>query len=678
MHLFQGRSGPASAPQAPATLLVGNPNVGKSVLFGILTGRYANVSNYPGTTVEITRGRYRHGPGSVLDLPGTNSLIPNSEDEQVTRDVLLDHLAEGRGRVIQVCDAKNLRRGVALALQLAELGVPTVFVANMLDEAQARGYEFDGAALARELELEVVEVVATKRKGTADLAGDAVGFRRSPRRVRYEAPIEQAIQAVEGMLPPPLAGKRGLALMLLAGEHTLLQRARHLLGERLADLEPLQAELARRFPQSLRVAIDRARLAEADRIVARVLRRTGALRSVWLARLGEAAIHPGWGIPVAAAVLYLIYLFVGVFGAGTAVDFLETTVFGEGTMGWLDRGLRLVLPEPVEAFLVGPAGAAAATGPGLLIGDYGLISMGLSYAFAIVMPIVGFFFIAFSILEDSGYLPRLAVVLNRAFRLIGLNGKAVLPMILGLGCDTMATMTTRILATRKERMLVTLLLALGVPCSAQLGVILGMLAALSPMALLWWLGTVMGVMLLVGYLANKVLPGAGGDFVLEIPPMRMPVLSNVLIKTIARIEWYLKEVVPLFLLGTFLLWLLHRLDALTAIERGFAPLTQTLLGLPARSAEAFLIGFLRRDYGAAGLYNLFRESLAGGAIPVETEIQVVVALVTITLFMPCIANFFMIVKERGLATALWMSAFIVPFAFLVGGALNLLLRGILL
>jgi ferrous iron transport protein B len=290
---------------------------------------------------------------------------------------------------------------------------------------------------------------------------------------------------------------------------------------------------------------------------------------------------------------------------------------------------------------------------------------------------VGFFFLAFSVLEDTGYLPRLAVVLDRAFRAMGLNGRAVLPMILGLGCDTMATMTARILPTRKERVIVTLLLALGVPCSAQLGVIMGLLAALSPAALLVWLATVAAVMLGVGALAARVLPGQAAPFVLEIPPLRRPVLGNLVVKTLARMEWYLREVVPLFLLGTFVLWLLQALHALGTLERLAAPLVQGVLGLPAQASEAFLIGFLRRDYGAAGLYELFHGALAGGRAPPLVQVQIVVALVTMTLFVPCVANLFMIVKERGLRTALAMAAFIVPFAFAVGGALNLLLRGLL-
>jgi ferrous iron transport protein B len=214
---------------------------------------------------------------------------------------------------------------------------------------------------------------------------------------------------------------------------------------------------------------------------------------------------------------------------------------------------------------------------------------------------------------------------------------------------------------------VTLLLALGVPCSAQLGVILGLVSGLSIFATLIWLGTLVGVMLLVGYLAAKTIPGEPSDFVLELPPIRVPQLANILVKTLARVQWYLKEAVPLFILGTFILFMMHKTGLLEHIQHMTDPLVVNFLGLPSRAAEAFVIGFLRRDYGAAGLFMLAKEGLLD-------PIQIVVSLTVMTLFVPCIANFFMMVKERGMKTALYMVAFIFPFAFLVGGALNWVLR----
>jgi ferrous iron transport protein B len=300
--------------------------------------------------------------------------------------------------------------------------------------------------------------------------------------------------------------------------------------------------------------------------------------------------------------------------------------------------------------------------------------MGLSYGVAIVLPIVTTFFLAFSVLEDSGYLPRLAAMLNRAFRLLGLNGKAVLPLILGLGCDTMATLTARILETKKERVVVTLLLALAIPCSAQLAVIFAMLAGVHLAAALWFLGAIAAVMLLVGFLAARIIPGRGSDFILELPPLRIPQLGNVLVKTVARVEWYAKEALPLFLLGTAVLWGMDRLGALAVLERAAAPVVTGLLGLPRETAGAFILGFLRRDYAAAGLFAQIEPALRAGAVTRVMEVQIVVALVTVTLFLPCIAQLFMMLKERGTRVTLLTLGFVLPFAFGMGGLVNFLMR----
>jgi ferrous iron transport protein B len=276
---------------------------------------------------------------------------------------------------------------------------------------------------------------------------------------------------------------------------------------------------------------------------------------------------------------------------------------------------------------------------------------------------VATFFLAFGVLEDSGYLPRLAVMLDRLFRVMGLNGRAVIPMVLGLGCDTMATVTTRTLDTRRERIQVTLLLALAVPCSAQLGVILGMISMTGPVGIAIWTAVVLSTLLGVGWLAARVLPGERSDFIVELPPLRAPSLRNVAVKTGARLEWYLREVVPVFVLGTAVLFVLDRTGALEGIERSLAPVVVGWLGLPEAATGAFLIGFLRRDYGAAGLFALAQS----GAMSAQ---QMLVAIVVITLFIPCIANLMMIVKEHGRRVAFAVAAFVFPFAVVVGGLLN--------
>jgi ferrous iron transport protein B len=413
-------------------------------------------------------------------------------------------------------------------------------------------------------------------------------------------------------------------------------------------MQAIVAEAAARYDQPLSYVITQQRLRCVDCLLAQVLRVAPTRRSSWAERFGRVAVHPVWGWPILAAVLIGMYLFVGQFGAGVLVGWMEDVLFGQWVSPaavWLAR----FIPFPVVV--------------DVLVGEYGLITMALSYGIAIVMPIVLTFFLAFSLLEDSGYLPRLAVMMDRPFKAMGLNGKAILPMVLGLGCDTMATLTTRVLETRKDRVLVTLLLALGVPCSAQLGVLLGMVALLPPSAVVLWGGVVAGVMFAVGWLAARVIPGPRSDFILELPPIRVPHVGNILIKTIARLEWYLREVLPLFVLGTLILFVLDGTGALGTLERWAAPLVQGGLGLPPETTGAFIIGFLRRDYGAAGLFTLARS----GAL---TATQLVISLVVVTLFVPCIANVMVIFKEHGWKTATWVVAFVFPFAFGVGAALR--------
>jgi ferrous iron transport protein B len=639
----------AARPAAPL-LLVGNPNVGKSVIFGALTRTYVTVANYPGTTVEITRGRARSLPGvpEVVDAPGANSLTPQSDDERVTRDLLL---AEPEAVVLQVGDTKNLRRVLYLTAQLAELGRRQLLVLNLQDEARDVGVRVEAGELERRLGIPVIPATATRNLGL-----DAIPSRLHQAAVAhlectYPAVVEQAALEIAALLPEELGNaRRGVALMALSGDRSFAGWAHGAVPEGGAQLvERRRSELERALGTSAATAIARARhraVVDLLRQVFHVQRvRGGTLRD----RLGDLSMHPVWGVPVLAAVLFLAYEFVGVFGAGTLVRLVEDGLFGKVINPAATTLASRLLPwEWARSLFVGP---------------YGLVTMALTYAIAIVLPVVGTFFVLFGVLEDSGYLPRLAVMVNRIFRGMGLNGKAVLPMILGLGCDTMATLTTRILPTRKERTLVTLLLALGVPCSAQLGVILAMLGSMAPAGTLIWGGVVGGTLFGVGWAAARLIPGRGSDFLLEVPPVRVPSVSNILVKTVARTEWYLKEAVPLFVLGTLLLFALDLSGALPRLQVLSRPLVVGLLGLPEQATDAFLVGFLRRDYGAAGFFVLRRGGQLDG-------VQAVVALSVITLFVPCIANFFVMIKERGLKTALAIVAFIVPFAFGVGAVLN--------
>ena len=616
-------SQPAAVPELPIDavlptrklLLVGQPNVGKSLIFTRLTQRYATVSNYPGTTVEITSALADVGGElrEVVDTPGTNTLAPQSFEERVTRDLLV---GPEDADVVQVGDIGNLRRTLLLSLQLAEHEIAFTLCLNMSDEPGAPAVAVD--LLAARLGIPVVAVSALRSWNLEKLKRQAIQPSRSPLRASYPAAVEEAIAFLraEDLSRPD-------ALSALCG----------------GDASPQVA-----------AAIADARLALVDTLIAEV---TSATSTRGHGTLGALCMHRVWGVPILLGVLYVAWLFVGKFGAGTLVDFVETSIFEAYVNPWATRLVDWIIPfQWMRDLLVGP---------------YGVITMALTYAIAIVLPVVITFFTLFGILEDSGYLPRLSVMLHRTFKRMGLNGKAVLPMVLGLGCDTMATLTTRVLETKKERVIVTILLALGIPCSAQLAVILAMLGRLSGAATAIWLGVTLATIFLVGYLASKIVPGTSGDFIVDLPPMRVPRLSNILIKVLARTEWYLKEAVPLFILGTLILYVLDLTHALALIQRVLAPLVVGALGLPAEAANAFVIGFLRRDYGAAGLFAMQR----AGALDAN---QTVIALTVITLFVPCVANFLVMVRERGKRAALAIAAFITVYAFGIGAFLHAIFR----
>jgi ferrous iron transport protein B len=627
--------------------------VGKSVIFGLLTGKYVTVSNYPGTTVEVTSGNISlDGKRLVLiDTPGVNSLVPMSEDEKVTRDILL---SECPSAVVQVGDAKNLKRTLLITLQIAEMGLPMTLDLNMIDEAMDKGITIDVDILKGLLGIDIVSTIAPQKKGIKELREAMLSPQRAAVRLSYGPIIEEYISKISRLLPQTGLSKRSIAVMILSEDESLKDWLHANVRSRdLAEIEHLRHECLLKAKESPAYLINKKRIEVSAEIALKVVKKTVPSGGALLNFIGNASMHPVYGIPVLIVVLYGLYEFVGVLGAGVLVDFVQNVIFGHYINPMATKVVETLIPVPIIQEL--------------LVGEYGLVTVALTYAIAIILPITVTFFIAFAILEDSGYLPRLAIMSNRVFNMIGLNGKAVLPMVLGLGCGTMAVMTSRILETKRDRIITTFLLALAIPCSAQLGVILGILGSLSIWATVIWSSSILVVLFVSGFLASKLVSGERTEFFLEIPPIRMPNLMNIVVKTVGRVEWYLKEAVPLFILGTFILFMLHKLNLLTLLEKAASPVVVNLLHLPPKTTASFILGFLRRDYGAAGLFEMAQH----GEL---TPVQAVVSLVTITLFLPCLASFFMIVKERGLKTTLWIVGIVFPAAFLYGGLLSWLLR----
>ncbi len=472
------------------------------------------------------------------------------------------------------------------------------------------------------------------------------------KRIGYDDPLEIYLSRIESLLLSDYKiTKRAIAILLLQEDNEMLDRIKDKEKERAEEILKVIQEAKAHYSHPLSYIISLRRQKETNRISQAVMSFKKAGKVSFSERLSKIMMNPLTGGPILLAVLYYgLYKFVGTFGAGVLVDFLEDKVFGNYVNPFVTNLVSAAIPLKIIQ--------------DLLAGEYGVITLGVRYAFAIILPIVATFFFAFAIVEDTGYLPRLAMLVDQLFKKIGLSGRAVIPLVLGFGCDTMATMVTRTLPTKRERIIATLLLALAIPCSAQMGVILALLEG-RPLGLIIWLGVIFLVFLIAGYLASKIMPGELPTFYMEIPPLRLPQFSNIFRKTASRLNWYFWEILPLFLFASVLIWL----GQITGIFNFLVKILEYpigWIGLPPQAAIAFLFGFFRRDYGAAGLYDLKKAGLLSGN-------QLIISCITITLFLPCIAQLLMNVKERGLRMGIAISIFILFFSFSIGYAVNLIL-----
>ncbi|KPU26673.1 ferrous iron transporter B [Caloranaerobacter sp. TR13] len=469
---------------------------------------------------------------------------------------------------------------------------------------------------------------------------------------KYDDAIENSINyIIDNLKGEYVLSKRSIALLLLQEDEDIIEKVKVTEGSNYIKISEIINKTKEKYDKPLSYIIALSRQKVVEDITSQVVTKDDKNRSSISNFLSKLTMNPITGIPILLLVIYFgLYKFVGQFGAGTVVDFLEANIFEAYINPWVNGVVNTVIPWKWLQDLIG--------------NEYGIITLGIRYAAAIVLPIVGTFFFAFSIIEDSGYLPRLAMLVDRIFKKIGLNGRAVIPMTLGFGCDTMATMVSRTLETKRERVIATLLLALAIPCSAQLGVILALLSG-EPKALLVWIIFMLFVFLFIGYLTSKIMPGEGPSFYMEVPPLRLPKLTNILIKTYTRMQWYFIEIVPLFIFASVLIWIGNITGLFDVLVNMLKPVVN-MIGLPDNVAKVFLFGFFRRDYGAAGLYDLQQ---AG----VLSPRQLVVAAATLTLFVPCVAQFAMMIKERGTKTAILMGTFILIFSFAAGFVLNWIL-----
>lgn len=612
-HRHAGLSALEHGLEKTTVVLVGNPNVGKSLIFTELSGLYVDVSNYPGTTVEITKGRYLDYV--LYDTPGIYGVSSLNDEERVARDIILE-----ADIVINVVDAAHLERDLFLTQQLIDMGKKIIVVLNFMDEVKKRGIEINVERLRHFLGVPVIPSIAVQKVGFEELKKSLPQASEGIQREELHSHLHKMLSMV---------GSQAEALLVLEGDPHVA--ARH-------GIPPGDYQEA--------IYIDRRN--RVNYIVNQVLvdRSSGMHLS---ALLGRYAVRPMTGIPMLFAVLYLLYLFVGKFVAQDLVGYTEDVV-GKGLWEpWLQSVVTSLTSWPrwLET---------------LLIGEFGVLTMTTTYLLFLLLPLVIGFYVALSLLEDSGYLPRLATLVDRVMNFLGLNGRAIIPLILGFGCVTAATVTTRLLGSDREKTIATAILQFAIPCSAQLAVIAALLAGAGFVPMLIYAGVILTVFVAIGTILNKILKGESAPLLIDLPPMRMPRLRNVLRKTSVRTYQFMKEATPWFFIGALVVGILQITGLLTAWQQGLMPLTSGWLQLPPEAATAFVMGIVRRDFGAAGLYSM-----------VLSPMQIVVALVTITLFVPCLASLMVMLKERGAKQGLliWIGTWIA--AFTVGGLVSQIL-----
>jgi len=587
-------------------VLAGNPNSGKSVFFNHLTGIYVDVSNFPGTTVDISTGKYKDY--TVVDTPGVYGVSSFNEEETVARDVILE-----ADIILNVVDSVHLGRDLFLTKQLIDMGKPVLVALNMFDELQKNGMTIDVKLLEELLGVPVIPTSAVKNIGVTDV-------------------LMSLEQARQGNRDPRLAE------MMKQFGNTCSE------AEALMVLEDDEIVAARFSVETsgLRDDIYMERRRAVEDIVNKVLKETSKGASFGIL-LGRWMLKPVTGIPMLLLTLYAMYKIIGIFVAGTVVGFTEEVIM-EGM--YRPFIISVLSPFISEGSFIGR----------MLIGEFGILTMVPVYIIGLLLPLIIGFYVLMAVLEDSGYLPRIAALVDRMLISLGLNGKAIIPIILGFGCVTMATMTTRILGTKREKIIATVLLGLAIPCSAQLGVIMGLVSGLDVFYIITYIIVIAAIFVLVGTVLNKLMPGESSHLLIDLPTIRMPMPGNIVKKTFQKTMMFLKEAVPLFIYGALLISVLEYTGVLSYIQQWMTPITEGLLKLPPETATAFIMGIIRRDFGAAGLTSI-----------AMTQQQLLVSLIVMTLFVPCIAAIMVIFKERGTrdALAIWLGSF--AAAFITGG-----------
>ncbi len=642
--------------------LAGNPNVGKSVIFNQLTGASQTVGNWPGKTVERAEGKlyYMGYEIHVLDLPGTYSLSAYSQEEIVAREYVA---LERPDVVINIVDASSLERNLYLTIQLLELEAPLVIALNLWDVAVKKGIKIDVDALERELGVPVIPTVAITGYGVDRLLSTVIDVvegrvKLKPLKIRYGREVEEKIQVLSRAISknmPELCNKypaRWIAVKILERDEEVIKVVSShengslilLLADELAStLEELHGE-----PAPVIIASERYSII--SRIVSRV-QKIEAIEQVTLSeKLDYLTTHPLFGYPILLSVMALVFTLV--FIGGGFLEELLSALFDEVIIPVVELSVSRVMPPLIAQLII----------DGFIAGIVAGITIAIPYVFT--------FYILLSILEDSGYLPRAAFLMDNLMHKIGLHGKAFIPLILGYGCNVPACIGCRIMETDRERLILGFLVVL-IPCAARTVVILGLVGkyiGLSTALLLYAIDLFLVVLL--GRILNSRMPGRPIGLIMEIPEYRLPMLRNVLIKTWVRTKDFIYVALPLIVLGSVILEYAKITGLTWMISRLMSPIIQGVLGLPAECAIPLIFGILRKELTLIMLIEVFE---ANDLSLILSDRQMIVFSLVTMIYIPCIATIAALIREYGWRKASLISAVSILIAVVVGIIANLIL-----
>ncbi|MDW7776193.1 MAG: ferrous iron transport protein B [Methanosarcinales archaeon] len=633
--------------------LVGNPNVGKSAFFTRLTGVGVEVSNYPGTTVEITKGTLKHEGESinVVDLPGIYSLSTSTEDERAA----MRYLSHERPAVIiNVIDATRLARNLNLTLQLLEIDIPMVVALNQVDAAEKMGIRIDVEALEEELGVPVIPTIAIRGKGIDTTLHRAIEvvlplpidlhfgrYRRRERRgVKYDDHVEMAIENMQGKMPDI---SRGICIRALEGDRDFIEGICEA-SDQVMEAATIPAFIEENRGLSIKDTIVKNRYGEAGTIE-HTTQEKHMIPKNFMDRLDGVLTSNRWGLPI--FVILMLFMFYIVFRVGGYLEVLIVDIFEMYLLTPAELALSGLHPLAVRAILFGLLGVEA--------------------GLAIVIPFIGTFYIFLALMEDSGYLPRAAFLLDRFMHRLGLHGRAIIPLLLGYGCNVPAIMAARTLNTRRERVITVAMIAL-TPCSARTVIIMGLVGAFVGFwaAISIYLIELV-IILLTGWMLGKGLPGEQMGFIMEMPPLRTPGIRVMVKKTWLRMKGFVYVAFPILIVGSSILGVVDTLGLLDVFEEFSKPVFVEWMGLPAFAATAFIFGILRKEMALEIL-----AVLAGTAvfIDVMTPLQIYVFALVATIYVPCAATIAVIGKELGWRDMVLISGFTIVLSIAVGGLAN--------